>query len=130
MVSRCHYKSARNYNRYGGRGIKVCEEWRHDFYKFVEDMGERPKGYSLDRVDNNKGYSKENCRWANRYQQQANRNTKSNTGIVGVSYDKRHNRYLAEVGGKNNRVRKTFKSFEDAVAWREYQLASRKKAGK
>lgn len=73
MVERCTTITHKQYNDYGGRGITVCDEWLNDFNRFYEDMGDRPtEQHSLDRIKNDLGYSKENCRWATRKEQQNN----------------------------------------------------------
>lgn len=71
-VSRCHNPKHRQYRVYGGRGITVCDEWRYNFDQLVSDMGLRPDGMTLDRIDNDKGYSRDNCRWATRADQSKN----------------------------------------------------------
>lgn len=77
MLNRCNNSNNSSYKNYGGRGITVCERWLK-FENFLEDMGEPKKNQSIDRIDNNKGYYKENCRWTNAKTQ--NRN-KSNTRL-------------------------------------------------
>ena len=74
MVSRCYYPSNVMYGYYGARGILVCAEWRHDYPAFLASVGRRPTArHSLDRIDNSKGYSPENVRWATPSEQQQNR---------------------------------------------------------
>lgn len=72
MIRRCTVKSAPNYKNYGGRGIQVCERWQ-DYLNFVADMGEPPKGLSIERKDNDGNYEKDNCIWATRTEQNSNR---------------------------------------------------------
>jgi len=72
LVGRCTNPSFDNYKRYSGKGITLDLTWL-DFDKFVLDMGDRPIGKTLDRIDLNQGYSKDNCRWATPSEQQKNR---------------------------------------------------------
>lgn len=82
IKKRCYNPSEPGYENYGARGITMCDEWRDDFEAFYRDMGCRPEGLSIDRIDNDKGYSKENCRWATREVQ--NTNKRSNRRITAL----------------------------------------------
>lgn len=77
MIQRCENPNADMYHLYGGRGIRVCREWRNDFARFFADMGPRPtKRHSIERNDSDKNYEPKNCRWATPAEQ--SRNTKKN----------------------------------------------------
>lgn len=105
MWNRCRNKKHHKFYLYGARGISVCEKWR-SFDQFVEDMGPRPIGFTLDRIDNNSGYSKSNCRWATATQQVINRRKfkKNKSGYIGVSLDNRDNRWHACISHNNNSI--------------------------
>lgn len=73
MIQRCTNPKNPAWDRYGGRGITVCDRWRWSFEAFREDMGDRPAGLTLDRIDNERGYEPGNCRWATWVEQNNNR---------------------------------------------------------
>lgn len=84
MRRRCSNPSDKAYPSYGGRGITVCERWQ-SFENFLHDMGYRPKGKSLGRIDNDKGYSPENCRWESSRQQNNNKRNNRHIEALGES---------------------------------------------
>jgi hypothetical protein len=87
MKSRCNNPNHPQYEDYGGRGIKVCPEWVHTFRQFENDMGPKPTDdFTLERRDNNKGYSLENCYWATRLEQNRNQSRTRKVLIEGVEY--------------------------------------------
>lgn len=79
IKDRCYNTNNKYYNDYGGRGIKVSNEWLNSFETFLNDMGECPKKFTIDRINNELGYSKENCKWVSQKEQIRNRR---NTLIV------------------------------------------------
>lgn len=81
MIARCVNPKNIGYPEYGARGITVCARWRSSFANFLADMGERPAGMTLDRRDNDKGYSRRNCRWATP-KQQANNTRRSKLNLL------------------------------------------------
>lgn len=81
MKTRCDNPNADNYARYGGGGVEYTKQWAY-YDNFLLDMGERPLGTTLDRLDNTKGYYKENCQWATRRKQSYNRSTTKLTEVV------------------------------------------------
>ena len=120
MKKRCYNKNTKDYSRYGGRGISVCKEWKNDYKQFEVDMGDKPSGYTLDRIDNDGNYEKSNCRWATMETQALNRNFVINA----KGY------YLVENGNFrakitiNGKIRsKNFKTENEAKAWYEENKA-------
>lgn len=80
IYHRCYDQNSKSYPHYGGRGIKMCGRWLYSFKHFVEDMGRKPRGYTLDRIDSNGDYEPGNCRWAN-WKTQAN-NRRNNVMLM------------------------------------------------
>lgn len=117
IKTRCYNKARQHYHYYGGRGIEMSPEWRDSFEAFYRDMGPRPSPkHSIDRRDNNLGYSKENCRWATRIEQ-AN-NTQRNIYIEFLGDKKTLSEWCKELGLHYKTVYRRLKrgmSFEDAI---------------
>lgn len=86
MLARCYNPNSKSYSNYGSRGITVCDEWKDSLYAFVNDMGECPKGHTLDRIDNDGNYYLENCRWATHSTQ--NRNRRGTMNNIKADYNR------------------------------------------
>ena len=99
IKGRCFNPNSSNYKWYGGRGITMCDEWKNDFEKFYEDVGDIPfENAELDRIDNNKGYDPDNVRWVDHKTNSNNRRKyKNKTGYTGVTYKQRLNKYQAQL---------------------------------
>ena len=120
MLERCYKPSDKDSKVY--QDIKVCDRWKKSVENFIEDMGECPEGYEIDRIDPTGGYYKENCRWVDQVEQAYNRSNFSNntSGRTGVTWSKEHNKWRVYLYKNKQRIEGgLWPSFEDACKKRE-----------
>jgi len=103
MLSRCYNPKYKRFSDYGGRNISVCGRWK-SFENFLEDMGEIPKGLTLDRIDNNGNYTKSNCRYAT-WKKQAN-NRRNNCLLTFAGKTQNITQWAEEIGIKRDLIYK------------------------
>jgi hypothetical protein len=122
MKARCSNPQNPKYADYGGRGITVCPEWQ-SYEQFFADMGECPSGETLERRENTKGYSKDNCVWAGRSQQNLNKRIPVNnqSGIKGVHWSATKFKWVVKLpnGGRNTSAALQTKDFFEACCVRK-----------
>lgn len=119
MKHRCYNPNHASYKNYGARGIKVCDEWMHDFTAFYRELGPRPSdNHSIDRIDNDGHYEPGNVRWATRTMQQYNRRLqdRNTSGYKGVSWFKVKRKWIAYITLNRKFIfLGSFKNIEDAA---------------
>lgn len=123
MKTRCYNKNRLDYKNYGGRGIKVCPEWKDNFDQFLADVGYAPgPEYSLDRIDCDKNYQPGNVRWATREIQNINVTNRSDNkvGCRGVNWHAGERKWNARISVKGKRIALgSYDNLEEAIAARK-----------
>lgn len=121
MKSRCYNPRNPKYDQYGGRGITVCDRWLKDFWAFANDIGPRPDGSTLDRINVNGNYEPSNCRWADRYIQARNVRRKLNGHVSNIQHIrpncKLSKSWSAQITIKGKRSVKYFATENEAYNW-------------
>lgn len=121
MKSRCLNKNIGDYRYYGGRGITICDRWLK-FENFFEDMGKRPAGLTLERVNNTKGYFPSNCIWASRTVQARNQRKPRNgkIGHIGIAWRKEIRKYRSYICANYKNIHLGyFDNLDDAISARK-----------
>lgn len=122
MKERCYNKNQDGYQYYGGKGIKVCDEWRNSFTTFLNDMGKRPsKNHEIDRINSDDDYKPSNCRWITHSENMINR--KSKNGKLRNIYKRESGKYRVSISrDKNVYLSKQFDNIDDAISHRDEML--------
>ena len=107
MMFRCYNSKTNQWHRYGGRGIKVCKRW-HKLENFIADVSPRPIGKTLDRKNNDKGYSPSNCRWATKDEQESNKS--KNVFITHAGKTLTLGQWARHLGISRNTIKKRYRS--------------------
>lgn len=121
MRDRCLNPNNPYYSYYGERGITICNRW-DNFANFVKDMGDRPEGMTLDRINPDGNYEPSNCRWATKNVQQRNQrmNTRNKSGYTGVHFDKAKNKWLASIAVNHKTIfLGRYDTIEEAITARQ-----------
>lgn len=97
MLDRCYNVERKDFDNYGARGIKVCIQWMVDFQQYVRDIGKKPDGCTLDRIDNDKGYCPHNIKWSSLCEQNANRRALKKKSDLPVGVYKTKNGFISQI---------------------------------
>jgi hypothetical protein len=123
MKRRCCDPRDKQYPNYGGRGIKISEAWQ-DYQTFFQDMHPKPAGKTLERINNDQGYSKENCCWATPQEQRLNQRMKpTSSGITGVHWNTRLHRWYAYTSKPQQTLYSGLDFFEACCARKSWEAA-------
>jgi len=114
MIKRCYNPKYKRYFAYGGRGISVCKEWRESYDNFFKDMGDKPDGYTIERINNDGNYEPSNCKWATPKEQAQNRRPNRNIMFNGKTQN--ISQWCQELGISHSALAKRLRTWDLATA--------------